>query len=123
GKGELYTHLKNKNAKVFVNGDDEVLINMAFNNDKITYGCKKLYDVIGKDFSNAETVSLKFTSRYGEKDFSKIPLIITQITGVYNFINCLAAACVGDFFKVSAQDIKNALEAYVPDMNRSQLVK
>jgi len=123
GKGELYTHLKAKSAKAFVNGDDDVLIEMAFNNDKITYGCKKLYDVIGKDFSNNETVSFKYTSRYGEKDFKKLPMISTQITGVYNFVNCLAAACVGEFFKVSENDIKTALEEYVPDMNRSQLVK
>ncbi len=123
GKSELYRYIKTKNGKVFVNGDDDVLYELAFNNDKITYGCKKLYDVIGKDCTTAETVSMKFTTRYGEKDFNKLPLINTRIVGAYNFINCLAASCVGNYFKVEDDDIKTALENYLPNMNRSQLVK
>ncbi len=123
GKSELYKYIKTKNGKVFVNGDDEVLYELAFNNDKITYGCKKLYDVIGKDCTNSETVSMKFTTRYGEKDFNKLPFINTQIVGSYNFINCLAATCVGNYFKVEDELVKEALENYLPNMNRSQLVK
>lgn len=123
GKSELYKYIKTKNGKVFVNGDDEVLYELAFNNDKITYGCKKLYDVIGKDCTTAETVSMKFTTRYAEKDFNKLPVINTQIVGAYNFINCLAAACVGNYFKVEDTKVKDALENYLPNMNRSQLVK
>jgi UDP-N-acetylmuramoyl-tripeptide--D-alanyl-D-alanine ligase len=108
---------------VVVNGDDEVLSEMAFDNDKITFGCKKLYDLIGKDYTDSETVSFKFTTRYGEKDFNKLPVVKTQIIGHYNLNNCLAAACIGNYFKVSDSEIKEALENYVPDMNRSQLVK
>lgn len=123
GKGELLDHLRAKGGKTFINGDDDVLYQMAFSNDKITYGCKKLYDVIGKDYSNSETVSFKFTTRYGDKDFNKRSLISTQIVGHYNLVNCLAAACVGNYFKVEDEDIRAALEEYVPEMNRSQLVK
>ncbi len=123
GKSELYRFLKAKNAKAFVNGDDEVLYQLAFENDKITYGCKKLYDVIGKDFTTEETVSLKYTTRYGDKNWASLPQINTHIVGHYNFINCLAAVCVGSYFKVNDSDIKEALENYVPNMNRSQLVK
>jgi len=123
GKSELYKFLKLRNHKTFINGDDDVLYALAFENDKITYGCKKLYDVIGKNVGNAETVNFKFTSRYGEKDWNKLPTIYTQITGAYNFINCLAAACVGHYFKVEDHLIKEALEEYLPAMNRSQLVK
>lgn len=123
GKGELFRHLKANGGKAFINGDDAVLSDMAFHNDKITFGCKKLYDLIGKDYTTGEMLSFKFTTRYGEKDFNKLPLVKTQIIGHYNFNNCLAAACVGNYFKVSDADIKEALENYVPDMNRSQLVK
>ena len=123
GKSELYKFLKSVNGKTFINGDDEVLYSLAFENDKISYGCKKLYDVIGKDFTNGETVSFKMTTRYGDKDWSKIEMIQTQIIGSYNFINCLAAACVGNYFKVEDKEIKEALENYLPNMNRSQLVK
>jgi UDP-N-acetylmuramoyl-tripeptide--D-alanyl-D-alanine ligase len=123
GKGELYEFLRKKGGRVFVNADDEVLNGMAVENDKITFGCKKLYDVIGKDCSNTETVSLKYTTRYGEKDWNKLEMINTAITGRYNFINCLAAAAVGVHFKVPDAQVKQALEEYTPGMNRSQLVK
>lgn len=123
GKSELYKFLKSFGGKAFINGDDEVLYGLAFENDKITYGCKKLYDVIGKDCTTGETVSFKFTTRYGNKDWNKQTLINTQIIGAYNFINCLAATCVGNYFKVEDELIKQALENYLPNMNRSQLVK
>jgi UDP-N-acetylmuramoyl-tripeptide--D-alanyl-D-alanine ligase len=123
GKSELYKYIRSKHGKVFINADDDVLNELALDNDKITYGCKKLYDVIGKDCTTSEMVSMKFTTRYGEKDWNKLPLINTQIVGSYNFINCLTAACVGNYFKVEDVLIKEALENYLPNMNRSQLVK
>lgn len=123
GKSELFRYLKEKHCPVFINGDDDILHDLAIDNDKITYGCKKLYDTIGKNTSKNETVSLKFTNRYGEKDWNKLPEINTQIVGTYNFINCLTAAAVGHYFKVEDDLIKKALEEYLPNMNRSQLVK
>ena len=123
GKSELYKYLKAKHGKSFINGDDEVLHDLAFDNDKITYGSKKLYDVIGKQYANSDSVSFKYTTRYGEKDWNKLPHINTQIVGTYNFINCLAAVCVGNYFKVEDALIKEALENYLPNMNRSQLLK
>lgn len=123
GKSELYKYIKSKSGKCFVNGDDNTLYELAFENDKITYGAKKLYDVIGKDCTTTETVSLKYTTRYGEKDWNKLPKIDTQIVGSYNFINCLAAVCVGHYFKVEDEQIREALANYAFTMNRSQLVK
>lgn len=123
GKSELYKYLKLHQGKTFINGDDEVLLNLASENDKITYGCEKLYDVIGKNTTLNEFVNFKYTTRYGEKNWSKVAEVKTQIIGNYNFINCLAAACVGHYFKVSEGDVKVALEEYLPNMNRSQLLK
>ncbi len=123
GKSELYRYLKQKGAKTFINGDDETLLQLACENDKITYGCNKLYDLIGKDISNSDTVSFKYTTRYGNKDWSTVRPINTKIIGGYNFINCLAAVCVGNYFKVEPELIQVAIEDYLPNMNRSQLVK
>lgn len=123
GKSELYKYLQNKHAKVFTNGDDDVLHELAKDNDKISYGTTKLYDTIGKYISDGETVSFKWTTRYGNKDWNKLPVVKTQITGKYNFINCLAAVCVGQYFHVDEALINEALSNYVPAMNRSQLVK
>jgi len=123
GKSELYKYIQKKHAKVFTNGDDEVLHELARENDKISYGTTKLYDTIGKYISDGETVSFKWTTRYGDKDWNKLPLVKTQITGKYNFINCLAAVCIGHYFQVEEQLINEALSGYVPAMNRSQMVK
>jgi UDP-N-acetylmuramoyl-tripeptide--D-alanyl-D-alanine ligase len=123
GKSELYTYIKKKHAQIFINGDDEVLHDLAKDNDKIAYGTTKLFDTIGKHINDGETVSFKWTTRYGEKDWNKLPLIKTQITGKYNFINCLAAVCIGHYFHVEENLINEALSNYVPAMNRSQLVK
>lgn len=123
GKSEMYRFLKQKHAQVFINGDDAVLHDLAIENDKIAYGTTKLYDTIGKYMNDGETVSFKWTTRYGEKDWNKLPLVKTQITGKYNFINCLAAVCIGHYFHVDETDINEALSSYVPAMNRSQLVK
>ena len=123
GKSEMYRFLKLKNAKVFVNGDDPILNELAKDNDKFTYGCKKLYDIIGKDLSNSETVKFKYVSRYGDMNWDNTLAIQTKITGTYNFVNCLAAAAIGHYFKVEESAIREALENYSPNMNRSQLIK
>ncbi len=123
GKSELYRFLQKKDAPIFINGDDAVLHELGENNDKITFGTTKLFDVIGKQLFESDCVSFKFTTRYGEKKWELLPTIKTQITGHYNFINCLAAVCIGNYFKVEANDIKEALENYIPSMNRSQIVK
>lgn len=123
GKSEMYRFLQKKDSFVFINGDDEILHTLAEQNNKITYGTTKLFDVIGKAYADSDLVCFKFTTRYGEKKWENLPFIKTQITGHYNFMNCLAATCVGLHFKVEPELIQIALENYVPEMNRSQLVK
>ncbi|MBP7808185.1 MAG: UDP-N-acetylmuramoyl-tripeptide--D-alanyl-D-alanine ligase [Bacteroidia bacterium] len=123
GKGEMYKYISKKGGRVFINADDAVLHEMAGAMDKITYGTTKLYDVIGKQINGDEFVSFKWTTRYNEKDWNKLPLVKTHIIGHYNFINLLCAACVGNYFKVDIEKINEALSEYVPDMNRSQLEK
>ncbi len=123
GKGEMYRYIARKNGKVFLNADDAVLQELAGAMDKITYGTTKLYDVIGKQYNENEFVSFKWTTRYNEKDWNKLPMIKTHIIGHYNFINLLCAACVGNYFKVDIEKIIESLSDYFPDMNRSQLEK
>ncbi|HRI59341.1 MAG TPA: cyanophycin synthetase, partial [Saprospiraceae bacterium] len=46
----------------------------------------------------------------------------TQLIGRHNFNNIMTAIALGIYFKVPAEKIKVALEAYVPANNRSQLL-
>lgn len=123
GKGEMYKYIAKKGGRIFINADDIVLHELAGSMDKITYGTTKLYDVIGKQYYENEFVSFRWTTRYNEKDWNKLPMVKTHIIGHYNFINLLCAACVGNYFKVDIEKINQALSEYVPDMNRSQLEK
>jgi UDP-N-acetylmuramoyl-tripeptide--D-alanyl-D-alanine ligase len=123
GKSEMYRYLAKKNGKLFLHGDDDVLQELAKENDKITYGTKKLYDVVGKLKHDEEKVKFAWKTRYNANELATAPFIPTHIVGVYNYYNLLCAACVGNYFKVDEQLINEALSEYMPNNNRSQLHK
>jgi UDP-N-acetylmuramoyl-tripeptide--D-alanyl-D-alanine ligase len=123
GKSEMYRYLAKKNGKLFLHGDDDVLQELAKENDKITYGTKKLYDVVGKLKHDEEKVKFAWKTRYNANELATAPFIPTHIVGVYNYYNLLCAACVGNYFKVDEQLINEALSEYMPSNNRSQLHK
>ena len=56
GKSELYKHIKQKNGKIFLNGNDSVLMELSNDLDKIYYGENSDFDVHGKSFLNSEFV-------------------------------------------------------------------
>ena len=131
GKSELYKYIESKQAclpdrqgKLFVHGDDEVLLELSGNNEKITYGTKKLYDIVGAISENkTEFISFQWATRYTAVDIKKSELVSTQLVGIYNYYNLLCAACVGNYFKVDDASINQALKEYSPSNNRSQLHK
>jgi len=123
GKSELYKYIAKKKGKIFLHGDDDVLQELSKDNDKITYGTKKLYDVVGKIKSEAEKVQFAWRTRYTAPELQKAEFIPTNIVGIYNYYNLLCAACVGNYFKVEEKDINDALSNYEPSNNRSQLYK
>jgi UDP-N-acetylmuramoyl-tripeptide--D-alanyl-D-alanine ligase len=49
--------------------------------------------------------------------------IDSKLYGSYNAANILAAACIGQRFKVPPEAIKSAIEEYQPGNNRSQITK
>jgi UDP-N-acetylmuramoyl-tripeptide--D-alanyl-D-alanine ligase len=124
GKSELYKFILEKKGKVFVHGDDDTLIELAANNDKVTYGTKKLYDIVGAIVNTGtEFISFQWSTRYTASTLKKSPVVTTQLVGVYNYHNLLCAACIGSFFKVEDEKINEALTEYTPSNNRSQLQK
>lgn len=50
-------------------------------------------------------------------------IIRTQLVGAYNLPNVLAAVAVGKYFGVEDDQIREALESYIPGNSRSQLVE
>jgi UDP-N-acetylmuramoyl-tripeptide--D-alanyl-D-alanine ligase len=123
GKSELYKYLKEKNGTVFLHGDDEVLSDLSKENNKYTYGTKKLYDVVGKFSESNLFVELAWKTRYTAPELKNAGFIQTKLVGIYNYYNALCAACIGTFFKIEDEQIKEALISYEPTNNRSQLFK
>lgn len=125
GKGELYDFIRQKKGKLFVHGDDEVLIELAGSADKVTYGTKKLYDIVGgmSAGNGTEFISFQWATRYNASKLKSSEMVDTKLVGVYNYYNLLCAACVGNYFKVEDALINKALSEYTPSNNRSQLQK
>ncbi len=48
--------------------------------------------------------------------------IVSHLIGLYNANNINAAIAIGSYFKIDKEAIKIALEGYIPENNRSQLV-
>lgn len=113
GKSEMYTYLKANNKTVFVNLDD------AIQNDKTT-------DFNRITFSQKDSSANLFINEISANPFVKIKTLNTEIKshliGLYNANNINAAITIGNYFGVSENDLKEAIESYIPENNRSQLI-
>ena len=112
-KNEMYQYIGAHNGLLFVNKDNELLMGLANNINKVTYGTGNDADIQGKMLSANPYLSVEWN---GHK-------IDTQLVGDYNFENVMAAICIGTYFKVAANDIVEALSSYCPTNNRSQVVE
>ena len=115
GKSEMYRFLEQNGGLLFVNGDDSVLMELSSKMNRKLYGSSQEFYVQGTVLPN-ERAAFQLTDQA-----NSTLTVQSHLVGSYNVINCLAAAAIGRFFGVTDQQIKTAIEGYVPDMNRSQL--
>jgi len=112
-KSELFDYLKTTNGLIFANADDPKIMAQLKGQNPITYG--------------TETTARVSATLLKENDAIRIEVdqqeIQTQLSGAYNGYNALAAYAIGRHFGVSPQNAKRALESYIPDNNRSQLIR
>lgn len=116
-KGELYKHLTSNKHPVFVSADNPHLMGLLSPGDQqLTYGIhNSTAQLKGEIAANDLHLTAKVL-------FPKGWLYIkTQLTGAYNLENVLAAARIGLHFGVDPLDIRDAIEEYHPQNNRSQL--
>lgn len=113
-KTELYKYVDKKQGKIFVNNDDENLKKQLLSN-KTTYSLK---DISADVFATSIKEDTGFACiKYKELEIN------SHLVGVYNAYNILSALAVGLFFEVPVSQIKNAIENYIPQNNRSQIQK
>ncbi|GAA4237131.1 UDP-N-acetylmuramoyl-tripeptide--D-alanyl-D-alanine ligase [Postechiella marina] len=112
GKSEMYDYLITNKKKIFINANDSIQVEKTKNNKPISFG-NTLNVNTYVSFKQAQPF---VTSLYNNTE------IKSQLIGDYNFNNIAAAICIGHYFKVEDKAIKNAIESYLPDNNRSQII-
>ncbi len=123
GKSELYKFLKKSNGMVFINRDEEYLVDLAKDNKlKVFYEQSETPDANSRVLETKLVADSPFIVA-AFKDDGMWYIINTNLTGGYNFNNVMTAISLGRYFRVPAPKIKEALEAYLPANNRSQLLE
>ena len=113
GKSEMYTFLSQNNKTVFVNLDDPIQLEKVTSINSITFGQNKLNADTNIDFVTADPyVAIRFSQT----------TIQSHLIGLYNATNIIAAIAFGNYFGVSGHSIKAAIESYIPENNRSQMI-
>jgi len=117
-KKELFDSVRNKKGKVFVCRDNGLLMNLSNEMERITYGVFPDSSCKGEITESNPLLKIKWYCKADNSWFN----ISTNLIGYYNFENVLAAVCIGDYFGVESNDIKDAIENYQPSNHRSQLI-
>lgn len=114
GKSEMYEYLAKNDKLVFVNLEDPIQIEKSAGIKSFTFGI------------NNATADLKINSIKANPfvviDYDNFS-VESHLIGLYNANNINAAIAIGYYFKVEEEDMKQAIETYIPENNRSQLLR
>ena len=116
---ELFDYLKKHDGTALINMDDERIVRNATAMKTITYGMSEVSEISGEITSMFPTLSVRINDQVQETLYE----ISSQLFGSVNSYNILAAAALGSLFEVDPWRIKNAIEGYIPENNRSQIIK
>ncbi len=113
GKSEMYDYLSENNKMAFINLEDSIQVEKSKKMNSYSFG-------VNKEEADVNINSVT-ANPFVEISFSNF-LIKTHLIGLYNANNINAALTIGKYFGVDDLDIKEALEGYIPENNRSQLL-
>ncbi|WP_299102816.1 UDP-N-acetylmuramoyl-tripeptide--D-alanyl-D-alanine ligase [uncultured Winogradskyella sp.] len=114
GKAELYDFIKSHDETIFVNRDDQKQIEQVAEYEKlITFGNDVANDCVVSFVDANPNVTLTYKSVQ----------INSKLIGSYNYANIAVAIAIGQHFNISVENIKQGIENYVPDNNRSEIIK
>ena len=114
GKSEMFEHIFAHNKTAFVNLDDEIQVKKSVGLNKITFGINNL----DTNLNIKKVVANPFV----EITYDNVT-IKSALIGLYNSNNINAAILIGKYFKIADEDIKAAIESYIPENNRSQMIQ
>ena len=113
----MFDFLRNNNGTAFLFNDYDYLQNMATGiKNIISYSTTDGF-LVGKVNTNQPFLSIEINNE------PLLQNIQTQLVGEYNLSNILCAVCIGKYFNVPTNKIKEAIENYSPSNSRSQMVQ
>ena len=113
GKSEMYNFISANDKVAFINLGDQIQVEKSKNLNVFSFGVND---------SNANVnISSIIANPFVEIRYSDV-LIRTHMIGLYNANNINAALSIGKYFGVDDKEIKDALEGYIPENNRSQMM-
>lgn len=113
GKSEMYAYLSANDKLAFINLEDPIQVEKSKTFNSYSFG-------LNREEANVKIDAVK-ANPFVEITFSDL-LIKTHLIGLYNSNNINAALTIGNYFGVENTAIKEALESYIPENNRSQLL-
>lgn len=113
GKSELYNYLQDNNQTILVNEHDPIQVEKTNGYEtKITFNAENS-DYRFSEFSENNLVGLVYQENQ----------VLSKLTGNYNYTNLCAAASLGLHFDLNFEQIKVAIENYLPTNMRSQVLE
>ena len=113
GKSEMYQYLSKNEKLVFINLEDPIQVEKSATLKSYTFG-------VSKAKADLNITAVK-ANPFVEIEYGN-GVVKSNLIGLYNANNINAAICIGNYFGVASKDIKEALEGYIPENNRSQLM-
>jgi len=113
-KSELYDFIIKHNGTLFINQNQEILMNMS----------KRIKNAIfypGKD--GYYHCLLKSADPYVVVETEVGDEVKTNLIGAYNFENVASALCIGKYFDIPEEKANQAVVDYLPQNNRSQIIE
>lgn len=113
GKSEMYDYLSESNKIAFINLEDPIQVDKAKALNYYSFG-------INKENADVNISTIK-ANPFVEIGYAAV-VIKTHLIGLYNANNVNVALAIGKYFEVEDLAVKEALESYIPENNRSQLL-
>ncbi len=118
-KTELYRHVQKNGGILFVNNENEILIEKARNMVFFSYGTSQTSYIIASNIIANPMLSFQWKIKDSPETYS----INTKLVGHYNLENVLAAIAIGTYFHIAPEKINSAIQHYMPSNHRSQWFK
>jgi UDP-N-acetylmuramoyl-tripeptide--D-alanyl-D-alanine ligase len=116
-KTELYHFLRSHNGIAFVNSSNSLLEQFKEGMNVVPYNNGE--SMVDKNQNSQKNTFLNMKIKLGEQEIK----LSTNLFGSYNAENINAAASIGYFFNIEPIKIKEAIESYLPQNNRSQVLQ